>query len=260
MATRRMNTALKALTVRLWLPIILLIVWESVTRQAQNIFFPPPSTIFAKILTQEFGIFWENTVAPTLSVMVGGFLVGSVIGLLAGVLIGSQNETRRIVYPIAVFLKGIPTAAKLPAILSIIGIGTQSLYFAVGLSVFLNVFVVTVLGIAKVHPTALETAKLLNLGWVRTTFAVKLPAAMGDILTGLQSALQISILVTVLVETLASGFGFGAYLLESQSLFRFPEMWGAIMLLGLIGLISNELFHFIERKSFPWFFAIGTER
>ena len=85
-------------------------------------------------------------------------------------------------------------------------------------------------------------------------FEVRLPAATGEILTGLQAAVQIGILVMVISEMLGSGIGLGAFIIHSQSTFMIADMWVGIFILGVIGLLLNELFLFAERKIAPWYF------
>jgi ABC-type nitrate/sulfonate/bicarbonate transport system permease component len=255
METRLMKGALGNVAARLWLPLTICLLWEIVARLSPNIFFPPPSEIGSAFLSVSPLGFWTNTLSPTLSVLVIGFVSGGFFGVLVGVFLGTHEPLRKVTYPIGVFVRSVPTAAKLPVILGIVGIGAEALYLAVFLAVFFNVLVVTMLGVARVHQKTLEAAQILGLGWWRTSFGVKLPAAMGDVLTGLQSALQVAILVTVLVETLASGFGIGSFLQDSSSLYRFSEMWVALITLGLIGIVGNETFHLIERRAVPWYFA-----
>ena len=244
----------RALATALWLPVVVFALWQLVAWRSNNIFFPPPSTIveaLADVVTAEFLL---ETVAPTLQLLLTGFVVGAGTGVVVGTLLGSHEGVRAVFSPIVVFLRSMPTAAKVPVLLGILGIGVQSLYWAVGLSVFLNVAIVTMLGVARVPVEVTNTGRVLQLGWVRQTFGVRLPAATGDILTGLQAALQVAILVTILVETLASGAGIGQFLLNAQYTFRIVELWVGLVVLGTIGLIVNETFHFIERGIAPWYF------
>ena len=238
----------------LWIPAVLLTLWEYSSQRVDNLFFPPPSAIFVTALQVVSLEFINNHLLPTLGVFAGGFLIGSICGAIVGTLVGSSALAYEVLSPILVFLRSMPTAAKLPVLLGILGIGTQSIYAAVALSVFFNVSVVTMIGVARVHKDTLEASALLSLNKLREMFVVRLPAATGEVLTGLQTAMQVALLVTVLAETLASGRGMGAFLIESQYLFRITEMWLVIILLGAIGVLANQLFLFVERHLAPWYF------
>jgi ABC-type nitrate/sulfonate/bicarbonate transport system permease component len=84
---------------------------------------------------------------------------------------------------------------------------------------------------------------------------VRIPAATGEILTGLQAALQTAVLVMVVSEMLGSGVGLGAFIIRAQSTFMIADMWLGILILGALGVILNGAFHLIEKRLFPWYFA-----
>ena len=83
---------------------------------------------------------------------------------------------------------------------------------------------------------------------------LRLPAATGEILAGLQAALQVAVLIMVVSEMLGSGVGLGAFIIRAQSTFMIPDMWLGIFILGLLGIFLNGAFHFIERRVAPWYF------
>jgi ABC-type nitrate/sulfonate/bicarbonate transport system permease component len=251
-----MRSLFRIITTALWLPLVMIVLWQITASRFPNPFFPPPLEIFNElrhILTLEFV---GETVMPTVQLLGLGFLVGALSGVLAGTLIGSHEGVRTVLSPIIVFLRSTPTAAKVPVLLGILGIGLQAQYWAVGLAVFLNVAIVTVIGVARVPVGVTQIGRILHLSWIRQAFGVRLPAATGDVLTGLQAALQVAILVTVLVETLTSSGGLGRFLMESKSTFQILELWVGLALLGAIGVVFNEAFHLFERAVAPWYFRM----
>jgi len=238
----------------LWLPIFIISLWELSSRWKVNPFFPPPHVILLTALEAMREGTIVSHIVSTLSLFSVGFVVGGSIGVVAGAILGSNQAIYRLLAPIAVFLRSTPTAAKLPAILAILGIGAETLYFAVSLTVFLNVLIVTMIGVGRVERTVLETGRLLPLGAVQRLFTIRVMAATGDVLMALQTALQTGLLVTVLAEVLMSSRGLGAYLRESQETFQINQMWLALFLLGFIGVCANEGFHLLERRIMPWYF------
>jgi len=254
-APSRLTASLRATATRAWLPVLIIVLWQWSVSGSSNPFFPPPLAILESLAVLAEGRFWTRTMIPTLTLLGFGYSVGATAGIVLGTLIGASEGIRRVFTPIGVFMRSVPTAAKLPVILAAVGIGSTSLYLAVSLAVFFNVLVVTIIGVSRVSPQLTDAAKILGVRGSALTWRVKFPAATGDILLGLQSALQGAILVTILVETLASGFGVGSFLQEAQSLFRLPQMWAAIVILGVIGMSFNELFNTLERRVVPWYFA-----
>lgn len=249
-----MRARFRRLIVGLWLPVGALALWEGWSYWGGNPFFPAPHVIVStavEAFSQD--TIFEHIVA-TLSLFTAGFLGGGTLGIAVGAALGSHEPSYRLFSPIAVFLRSTPTAAKLPVILAILGIGSNTLYVAVTLAVFLNVVVVTMIGVGRVDKTVLETARVLSLGRIHQVFLIRLMAAAGDVLMGLQTALQTGLLVTALAELLISSRGLGAFLRDSQQTFQLEQMWLSVFLLGIIGLVANEGFRWLERRATPWYF------
>lgn len=256
----RVRRMLAGLTVSLWLPIALVAFWEALARFGDSPFFPPPTAIGLSLANLSAADFFERHVAQTLALFAFGVIVGSSSGVMLGALLGARHHIYRLLAPIAVFLRSIPTAAKVPVLLGIVGIGSNTTYLAVTIAVFLNVLVVTMIGVGRVERDFVEAGALLNLGFWRQTFLVKVQAATGEILTGLQNALQIGLLVTVFVEFLISPTGVGSFLRQSQERFQITEMWVALAVTGVMGFLANEGFLALERRLVPWFFTVRSAR
>ena len=233
-----------------------LIVWELTARINSNVLFPPPSDILSswpEILTLEF---LNLQIIPTLTLFFGTYLLGSVLGVIFGGVIGSHQLLYTLLTPHILFVRYIPTAARIPVIMGIFGVGWESLFAAVFLSSFLNVLILTALGVAKVSTVTKENAQLLELTEFQTTFRVLIPAAAGDVFAALQTTLQTTLMVVVLVESLASARGLGAYLLDAQYRFDIDQMWTTMIILGVIGYCCNQAFVMFEHRVGQWYFSV----
>ena len=65
-------------------------------------------------------------------------------------------------------------------------------------------------------------------------------------------SLAIGLIVMVVSEMVASTDGIGFFILRAQRTFALPEMWSAVLLLGLIGYALNHGFGWIERRVLRW--------
>jgi len=233
-----------------------LIVWEVTARLNSNVLFPPLSEILSswpEILTLEF---LNLQIIPTLTLFFGSYFLGSILGVTFGGVIGSHQLLYTLLTPHILFVRHIPTAARIPVIMGIFGVGWQSLFTAVFLSSFLNVLILTALGIAKVSTVTKENAQLLELKEFQTTFRVLIPAAAGDVFSALQTTLQTTLMVVVLVESLASASGIGAYLLDAQHRFDIDQMWTTMIILGFIGYCCNQALVMFEQRVGHWYFSV----
>lgn len=240
----------------LWFPILLIVIWEVGARVYPNPFFVRPSLIAAALPVAIDSGWWFQALLPTVLLTVGGYLLGSVVGILFGIFVGSSPASVRILGPLAVFVRSTPAAATIPVILAIFGLGTVSLYVAVAMTVAFQVLLVTMLGVARTDSHTVDAATILGLGRVATLFQVKLPRAMADVLVALHTALQTALLVAITVEILAGGSGMGRFVTESLNSMRVAHLWVAVIVVGLLGVLLHEVFHLLERRVAPWYFQV----
>jgi ABC-type nitrate/sulfonate/bicarbonate transport system permease component len=253
-----MRAALRWIGLSLWFPTLVIFLWWGASVVVTNPFFTPPADIISALIRLLEGPFLELYVFPTLTLIFSGYFLGATSGVVLGTVVGYHPRTLEIVGPLIVFLRSIPSAARVSVLLAIFGLGTQSLVLTVAFSVTFHVAMMTMAGVARAPQTTLESSRILHIGRIRSLFFVRIPAAAGDILTSLQTSLQGSILVAVLVETIASGRGIGTFTFEALSLMRISHMWVSVLVLGTFGLVMNELFHALEKKLAPWYFHTTT--
>jgi sulfonate transport system permease protein len=259
MAGGGMKILWKKAVLFLWFPLVVIAVWWGVSEAADNPFFTPPQEVWRALLALRDTSFLELYVLPTLVVLFSGYGLGATSGVILGALVGSHPRSLEIFGPIIVFLRSIPSAARVAALLAIFGLGTQSLILTVAFSATFHVAMMTMAGVARTSQATLDAARTLGIGPIRALFVVRIPAAAGDILTSLQTSLQVSILVTVLVETVASGRGIGSFTAEALGLMRISQLWVSVLVLGTLGLVMNELFHVLERRLAPWYFQHSAQ-
>jgi sulfonate transport system permease protein len=238
----------------LFLPSLVLISWQVTSNYSPNPFFPPPSRI-AIAFGEVISIDWIFTsVKSSFIVLFAGYFIGAILGLLFGSLLGEFVKMRIIFLPICNFVRSIPSVAKVPLILSIMGLGLSTRISTVAIAVLFPVLMSTVRAIAATKNELLDLNRTLKFGRIRGLIAIRFPAAIGEILTGLHASVQVAVLAMIVSEMLGSGVGIGAFVIQSQSTFRIANMWVGVFIVGLIGIALNYMFLKIERKSAPWYF------
>ena len=81
---------------------------------------------------------------------------------------------------------------------------------------------------------------------------VILPAAAPRILAGLRVALGIGLILMVLSELFATTRGIGYEIALSQQSFRYSQMWAALLVVSIIGVLLNMVFDRVERRILRW--------
>lgn len=253
-----MKVALKKTLLVVWFPLTILFIWEIAAARFPNAFFVRPSEI-ATTASEIVSSSWlVESLLPTLALVLGGYLLGTAAGVFFGALIGSHPLSLSVLGPVAVFVRSTPSAAIIPVVLAVFGIGLTSLYVAVAVAVGFQMVLITMLAVARTDIATLEAAQVMKLGRLVTTVKIRLPAATADLLTALHVGIQTAVLVAITVEILAGGSGLGRFVVEALNAFRIPSLWVGVLVVGLVGVVFHEIFLKLERRLVPWYFAVKS--
>ena len=114
------------------------------------------------------------------------------------------------------------------------------------------VLLATVHGVSSVEPRLIEVSRSLRLGRLETLWKISLPNSQPDILAGMRIGLTVSLILAVIGEMLTSENGLGWHILVAARAFRSADLFAGVILLGLIGLVSNLALQEIERYMLRW--------
>lgn len=195
-------------------------------------------------------VWLEENLLPTLAVVSIGLLLGTAIGFLGGVVIGSSPVLNSFLTPLVVLVRSTPSAAKIPVVMAILGIGTSTIVTAVTIAVAFQMMLVVIRATEATEDRYLDVIRLNALSWYRSSLWVRVPAATGELLSGMYLSLQIATLVTIVSEILGSSRGMGVFILSSMAQFRTTDMWFGIVVVGVMGLLLHEILRIIEHRIF----------
>jgi ABC-type nitrate/sulfonate/bicarbonate transport system permease component len=261
---RRVGTlvlgAARALVGRWLVLAVLVALWEVAAVAGDSVFFPPPSEIAARMqelwLSAGPPVFFTDAVAqdvlPSLGRMFAGWSIAVVVGIAAGMAIGSSAVVSDGVQPVMNFLRSTPGPALLPVFLIILGTGTTMRVALIAFSTVWPVLLNTIEGVRTVEPVQLETARAFGLGRAARFRRVVLPSAMPKILAGMRVAVAIALILMVISELVAATDGIGYQLVSAQQMFLMTDMWAGIVLLAALGYVLNLVFQTFERRALRW--------
>jgi ABC-type nitrate/sulfonate/bicarbonate transport system permease component len=246
---------------RLWLFVLALIAWEIGTRIAQEEYFPPPSKIISALHHMWFSgpasrLFLTDKAVDDFSTSLAhlfvGWAISCVAGVAVGVAIGRSRLLNDLLDPVLQFLRAIPPPTLLPFFIIVFQLGTTMQVVTIAFSVVWPVLLNTADGVRSVDSLQLETARVFGLSRYRRLVTVILPAAAPKIFAGLRVSLGFALILMVLSELVGSTAGIGAELISAQRDFELPDMWAAIVMLGILGLVFNGAFVLLERRLLAW--------
>jgi ABC-type nitrate/sulfonate/bicarbonate transport system permease component len=188
----------------------------------------------------------------TIERMVYGWLLASLAGILLGAIIGSSKVAREYVAPMLEMVRPVPVSAFMPVVIAFVGLSGGMVLIVIALGAIWPVLLATVHGVSSVEPRLMEVSRSLRLNRMQTLWKIALPNSQPDILAGMRIGLTVSLILAVIGEMLTSENGLGHHVLVAARAFRSADLFAGVILLGLIGLVSNVILQELERYMLRW--------
>lgn len=187
--------------------------------------------------------------------MAVGWLVASFVGIALGSIIGMSPTARAYLGGILEFIRPLPASAIAPVAILFLGLTEQMVLALIVFGSLWPMLLTTAHGFATINPRLYEVQKVL--GQSRRDFVLKvaLPSASKDIIDGMKLGLTVALILSVVGEMLTIQGGLGSHILLASRGFRAADVFAGVVLLGLIGLVSNALLRMTERRLLRWKFT-----
>ncbi|MGE0627564.1 MAG: ABC transporter permease [Hyphomicrobiaceae bacterium] len=237
------------------LPILgLFLAWEAFARSgAVTPFVLPPATDVLQRI-------WEDLISGELLYNVGltllralcGFAIGAVLGVAVGIGIARNSLARWFFDPIISVGFPMPKVAFLPVVILWLGVFDVSKITMITIEVVFPVVTATVAGVQSVSHELVWSARNLGARNRELLPQVILPAAMPQILTGLQVALPIALIVAVFVEMAMGGYGLGAAMMGASRFADSRGVFAGIVVIAVVGYAVVKLMAVARRRILIW--------
>lgn len=252
-------------------PIVVLIVWEALTRGGviNPQVLPAPSQVLLKWIeylqplepydpasTSYLAWFFSGEL-PTDALasvfrVLGGFAIGAGLALPMGLLMGGSPRVYGLMNPLIQLLRPIPPIAYIPLAILWFGLGNPPAFFLISLGAFFPVLMNTISGVRNVDMIYIRAAR--NLGASGTTLFLRviLPAATPHILTGLRVGFGVAFIVVIVAEMIAVNNGLGFRILEAREFMWSDKIIAGMITIGLLGLAIDTGMDRINRYLLRW--------
>jgi ABC-type nitrate/sulfonate/bicarbonate transport system permease component len=221
-------------------------------RVISPVFFPSPTRTFAALSAMEArGDLWKPMAATALR-MFYGWVLASLAGVLLGAAIARSGPVRAYLEPLLEFLRPLPASAIIPPAILFLGLTSKMAVAVISFGALWPVLLGAYHGFRSVDPQLLEMATALRMGAGAFLWKVALPSALPDIFSGVRVSLAIALILAVVTEMQSAQSGLGFNILMAQRSFRSPELYAGIVVLGVLGLLTNQALVLGERRLLRW--------
>ena len=208
---------------------------------------PPPADVWAAgVELIERGELWTHVAISTQRVLLG-FAAGALLGLALGAVVGLSRLSSALLSPTIGAIRAVPSLAWIPLLLVWLKIGEDSKLTLIAIGAFFPVYTTVSAALRHVDPHLVEAGRAFGLRGFELFRTVQLPAVLPSVVSGLRLALAQSWLFLVAAELLASSMGLGFLLTDSQNNGRIDRVVLAIVLLAVLGKLTDALIGLAEK-------------
>ena len=233
------------------LPLAVLLAWTALSGSglAPAYLLPGPAAVFEAGVRYVFaapgqgpyaGRFFTDLLA-SLGRVFAGFGLAAFFGIPLGLCSGRVVTVNRLFTSTIGGLRAVPGICWLPLALIWFGIGFRTTVFLVALAAFFPIYQNALTGARSVAPIYYQAGAMLGVSRLRGVFAILLPLAMPNLLTGLRLGMGISWAYLVLGELTGVPDGLGAVIMDARMLGQTDMILVGILLIALVGRLCDRL-------------------
>jgi ABC-type nitrate/sulfonate/bicarbonate transport system permease component len=234
--------------------VLMLVAWEAFARSGRVTMFmlPPFSAVVERIYTDAAGgDLWIN-LGLTLYRAMTGFVIATVGGITLGALMSRNRWVHWFFDPIISVGFPMPKIAFLPVIMLWLGLYDVSKISIVVFDAIFPVVTATLGGIAGVEKELIWSARNMGANQRELMWQIVLPAALPQILTGLQVALPISLIVAIIAEMAMGGYGLGGAMMTASRFADSRGVFAGIVEIAVVGYVLIKVMAVIRGRLLVW--------
>lgn len=216
----------------------------------ESFLVPSPAEI-GSVLWSDRGILADNARVTAVEIL-AGFLVAFVTGLGVATLFHLSGLMRRAGYPLVVASQTIPVILIAPVLVVWFGYGIGPKLAVIALICFFPITVNALDGLRRTDPDAIRMMRSLDASRRRIFFAVEVPTALPQILSGARIAAAVAVIGAVFGEWAGSDTGLGHLILQDNAQLNTARMFAAVVVLSAVALALYALLGLLERRLIRW--------
>lgn len=230
----------------------LMLLWE-VAVYALDVparILPAPSQFLARIVTDYQRLALHGWLTTLL--ILKGFAAGAIPGVILGYIIARSRLAEQILYPMVVFIQGLPKITLAPLMLVWFGFTDFPKILLTALITFFPVLVDSVSGFKSIDPRQYYLTRSMGASWRQRFCKFELPSAAPYIFSGFRITIVIAVTVVIVVEWLNSNNGLGYLVLRGTDSHDTVLIFAVLTVGSMIGVVLSGGMTLLEKILLPW--------
>lgn len=238
--------------VSVWAGLLALWAGASYGGWVDPLFMPTPGRVIDAVVGFiADGTLWIN-IWSSLEVVLLGFLSSSLLALPLGLIIGSYPIARAATDPVVSFIRYLPVTSFVPLFILWIGIGLEQRVTVIFFGTFFAQLVMFAASARAVPRDLINAAYTLGTRRRDVVWQIVLPAALPGVIDALRVTVGWAWTYLVVAELVAANTGLGYAILKAQRFLQTDRIFVGIIVIGVIGLATDQFLRWVHRKLYPW--------
>lgn len=234
--------------------VVFVLVWAIATLGG---FVPPtflasPLTMLKEgwLLFTEYGFIGD--IGMTVWRVFGGFLLAAVFAVPLGIAMGTWKTVEAFFEPFVSFCRYLPASAFIPLLILWAGLGEMQKLLVIFIGSFFQIVLMVAVTVGGARRDLVEAAYTLGANSRGIVARVLIPGAAPGIAETLRLVLGWAWTYVIVAELIGSSSGIGHMITDSQALLNTGQIIFGIIVIGVIGLLSDFAFKAMNRRLFAW--------
>lgn len=231
-----------------------LVIWSllSYLEIINPVFLPTPFEVLSAFVgSLKDGAFWGDVGISVFRVFMG-FLLACLIGIPLGILAGTFKFAESFVLPLSEFIRYMPAAAFIPLIMVWAGIGETAKVLVIFVGCFFQLVLMVTEDTSRINRDLLSASYTLGANRLQVITKVIIPALLPKLMTTMRLIMGWAWTYLVVAELVAANKGLGYSIMKAQRFLNTEQIFVGILVIGLLGLIIDRAFAYLNKKLFPW--------
>jgi NitT/TauT family transport system permease protein len=218
----------------------------------RNDFLPTPDQVVSAAINGfNDGSLLINT-GVSVSEIMSGFIIASIFSVPLGILMGSLKIVEAAIEPVTNFVRYLPVSALIPLLILWVGIDMDEKISVIFIGTFFQQLILIADVSRGVSQDLLDVSYTLGADRRTIFMRVLIPATMPGVMDTLRVTLGWAWTYLVVAELVAANKGLGYFILNSMRGLYTDQIFLGIMVIGLLGLITDQVFKLARNWLLPW--------
>ena len=231
-----------------------LAIWELLSRIGvfHELILPAPSLVAVATWDLLTSSFFYLHFGVTMYETIAGFLIGSFLAIVLGIIVSSNVTLYKVLNPFIVVFQAIPKIALAPIFVTWFGFGPSAKVVMAVAICFFPTFVNTVVGLKSVDDESRLLFKSMVAKKRDTFFKLSLPTALPNIFASLKFSLTFALIGAIVGEFVGANEGMGLLLDTFNFQLEMASVYALIVILSVVGLLLYLIIEWLDRKLIFW--------